>query len=93
MDRIKNSIESLEKDLVEIDNLLKIATRNNIKRQLEQYKFSISDQLQSELRLLEQEKKQMLEKSETPTEDSSLSFSTITKYAFDNTNDLFKFSK
>jgi hypothetical protein len=93
MDRIKNSIESLEKDLAEIDNLLKIATRNNIKRQLEQYKFSISDQLQSELRLLEQEKKQMLEKSEKTNEDSSLSFSTITKYAFDNTNDLFKFPK
>ena len=92
MDKVQKSIENLEQDIIEIDKLQKLALRPNIKRQLEEYKNTLNDQIQEERKRLQIEKKRAEEKSENSNkqESSSIVYQTINKYAIDNTTDLFK---
>ena len=92
MDKVQKSIENLEQDIIEIDKLQKLALRPNIKRQLEEYKNTLHDQIQEERKRLQIEKKRAEEKSENSNkqESSSIVYQTINKYAIDNTTDLFK---
>ena len=92
MDRVQKSIENLEHDITEIEKLHKLAVRPNIKRQLEEYKNTLSDQLQEERKRLQNEKKKAEENSESNVkqENTNVTYQTITKYAIDNTTELFK---
>lgn len=100
MDKHQTSIQSLEQDLAEIDKLMGIATRQNIKRQLETLKATLNDQLRNEKRAAEEEKKKaelqaQQKKSgeaipQAQPKETGTPYNLITKYAIDNTNEYFK---
>ena len=100
------AIEMYQKDIEELEKLINIAVRPNIKRQLIEYKNNLSNLLKEENKKLEAEKKKKEEsKSEksdstndkdksSPTSEvdpatlsTSLLFTTISKYAFDTSNE------
>ena len=83
------AIEMYQKDIEELEKLIGIATRPNIKRQLIEYKNNLSN-------LMNEEKKS--EKTESTTENKATeidasklnaSFTTVSKYAFDTSNNKF----
>ena len=94
-------IEMYEKDIEELNKLIDVALRPNIKRQLTEYKNNLSNLMNEEKKKNEAEKKkkeeeskkEKTEKSEQKTEiDPSkinATFTTISKYAFDTSNDKF----
>ena len=103
------AIEMYQKDIEELEKLINIAVRPNIKRQLIEYKNNLSNLLKEENKKLEAEKKKKEEsKSEksdstndkdksSPTSEvdpatlsTSLLFTTISKYAFDTSNEKYK---
>ena len=51
------AIEMYQKDIEELEKLINIATRPNIKRQLEEYKNNLSNLMKEEKKKLEAEKK------------------------------------
>ena len=97
------AIDMYQKDIEELEKLIKIAERPNIKRQLEEYKNNLSHLMSEEKKKLEVEKKKKEDeskKSDSTSEtakstseidpsklSSSLSFTTISKYAFDTSNE------
>ncbi len=100
------AIEMYQKDIEELEKLINIAVRPNIKRQLIEYKNNLSNLMKEENKKLEAEKKKKEEsKSEksdstndkdksSPTSEvdpatlsTSLLFTTISKYAFDTSNE------
>ena len=95
MDKIQNTINFLELDIAEIEKLIKLTTRSNIKRQFEEYKNTLTNQLEAERKFLQIETKRVEENKSEPTkpETTSINYQTINKYSIDNTKDLFKFIK
>jgi len=93
-------IEMYQKDIEELEKLINISVRPNIKRQLEEYKNNLSNLLKEEKKKIELEKKkaedsQKEKKEENKDNKSSseidptklyASFTTISKYAFDTSN-------
>ena len=56
------AIEMYQKDIEELEKLINIATRPNIKRQLEEYKNNLSNLMKEEKKKLEAEKKKKQKK-------------------------------
>ena len=96
------AIEMYQKDIEELEKLINIATRPNIKRQLEEYKNNLSNLMKEEKKKLEAEKKkaeenksdkkeEIQDKKNTDIDQEKLnaSFTTISKYAFDTSNNKF----
>ncbi len=97
------AIDMYQKDIEELEKLIKLSERPNIKRQLEEYKNNLSHLMLEEKKKLEVEKNKKENEtkksdSSTGTEkttseidpsklSSSLSFTTISKYAFDTSNE------
>ena len=95
------SIEMYQKDIEELEKFIGIAVRPNVKRQLIEYKNNLSYLLTEDKKKIEAEKKKKeedskKEKKEETTEKKSsdidasklnASFTTISKYAFDTSND------
>ena len=95
-------IEMYQKDIEELEKLINIALRPNIKRQLEEYKNNLSNLLKEEKKKIELEKKkeeeskkekkeEKKEKASSDIDETKLnaSFTTISKYAFDTSNNKF----
>lgn len=86
-------IEMYSKDIEELTKLIGIATRPNIKRQLEDYKANLSTLLKEEEKKIEETKKKESEKSSsteakaTEQEKINIKFTSVTKYSFDTSND------
>lgn len=84
-------IEMYTKDIEELSKLISLATRPNIKRQLEDYKSNLTTLLKEEEKKLEEAKKKESEKPSTnPTPENqkiNIQFTSVTKYAFDTSND------
>ena len=84
----------LEKDIAELDKLLGIAVRPNILRNLENHKKTITTLIESEKRLIEEKSKVEVKTENTNTVKTNVEdkyqYTTITKYAFENTD---KFAK
>jgi len=98
------AIEMYQKDIEELEKLINISIRPNIKRQLVEYKNNLSNLMNEEKKKLDAEQKKKEEdkstKSDSTTDkekessdidpsklSSSLSFTTISKYAFDTSNE------
>ena len=98
-------IDMYQKDIEELEKLINVALRPNIKRQLEGYKNNLSNLLKEEKKKIDLEKKKeedsKKEKKEENKEKSSseidqaklnelnAQFTTISKYAFDTSNNKF----
>ena len=93
-------IEMYEKDIEELNKLIEVALRPNIKRQLTEYKNNLTNLMNEEKKKNEAEKKKKeeeskKEKTETNSEKKTeidpsklnATFTTISKYAFDTSND------
>ena len=93
-------IEMYEKDIEELNKLIEVALRPNIKRQLTEYKNNLTNLMHEEKKKNEAEKKKKeeeskKEKTETNSEKKTeidpsklnATFTTISKYAFDTSND------
>ena len=99
------AIEMYQKDIEDLEKLINIAVRPNVKRQLIEYKNNLSNLMKEENKKIEAEKKKKEEDSKTQKSDStnekdkppasevdlstSLLFTTISKYAFDTSNEKF----
>ena len=97
------AIEMYQKDIEELEKLIEVALRPNIKRQLTEYKNNLSNLMNEEKKKIEADKKKKeeeskKEKKETTTDkkeseiDASklnATFTTISKYAFDTSNNKF----
>ena len=99
------AIEMYQKDIEELEKLIGIAIRPNIKRQLIEYKNNLSNLMKEENKKLEEEKKKNKEEEKKENTDStkdktsseidpakiatSLLFTSISKYAFDTSNEKF----
>ena len=101
------AIEMYQKDIEELEKLINISLRPNIKRQLEEYKNNLSNLMKEENKKIEEEKKKKesekaeekdssnKEKENSSSEinpaklSSSLLFTSISKYAFDTSNEKF----
>jgi len=96
------AIEMYEKDIEELEKLINIALRPNIKRQLSEYKNNLSNLLKEEQKKIESDKKKAEQtQKEKPEENKDKSpseidqaklnaqFTTISKYAFDTSNNKF----
>ena len=98
-------IDMYQKDIEELEKLINVALRPNIKRQLEEYKNNLSNLLKEEKKKIDLEKKKeedsKKEKKEENKEKASseidqaklnelnAQFTTISKYAFDTSNNKF----
>ncbi len=95
-------IEMYQKDIEELEKLINIALRPNIKRQLEEYKNNLSNLLKEEKKKIEADKKKAEESQKDKKEENkektnsdidqeklNASFTTISKYAFDTSNNKF----
>ena len=92
-------LEMYKSDIEELDKLIGISQRPNIKRQLEEYKNNLSRLMEEEKKKLEstKEKDSKTEKTEEKKENSednkidinkfNMSFNSISKYAFDTSSD------
>ena len=91
-----------EKDIEELEKLINIALRPNIKRQLSEYKNNLSNLLKEEQKKIESDKKKAEQtqkdkpeenKDKSPSEIDqaklNAQFTTISKYAFDTSNNKF----
>ena len=92
-----------QKDIEELEKLIGIATRPNIKRQLIEYKNNLSNLMNEEKKKIDAEHKKKeeekkSEKTESTTENKATeiyasklnaSFTTVSKYAFDTSNNKF----
>ena len=87
-----STIIELEKDLVELEKLLQISTRQNIKRNLENHKKTITSLLDNEKKLQDSKKEVSSDNSKTvkTTEDDKYKYTTITKYAFESSEKFVK---
>ena len=101
------AIEMYQKDIEELEKLIEIAIRPNIKRQLIEYKNNLSNLMKEEKKKIEAEQKKKEEESKSKKTDStsekektsgdidpaklstSLLFTSISKYAFDASNEKF----
>ena len=97
------AIEMYQKDIEELEKLIGIATRPNIKRQLIEYKNNLSNLMNEEKKKIDAEHKKKeeekkSEKIESTTENKATeidasklnaSFTTVSKYAFDTSNNKF----
>ena len=97
------AIEMYQKDIEELEKLIGIATRPNIKRQLIEYKNNLSNLMNEEKKKIDAEHKKKeeekkSEKTESTTENKATeidasklnaSFTTVSKYAFDTSNNKF----
>ena len=96
------AIEMYEKDIEELEKLINIALRPNIKRQLSEYKNNLSNLLKEEQKKIESDKKKAEQtqkdkpeenKDKSPSEIDqaklNAQFTTISKYAFDTSNNKF----
>jgi len=97
------AIEMYQKDIEELEKLIEVALRPNIKRQLTEYKNNLSNLMNEEKKKIEADKKkkeeeEKKEKKETTTDkkeseiDASklnATFTTVSKYAFDTSNNKF----
>ena len=97
------AIEMYQKDIEELEKLIGIATRPNIKRQLIEYKNNLSNLMNEEKKKIDSENKKKeeekkSEKTESTTENKATeidasklnaSFTTVSKYAFDTSNNKF----
>ena len=97
------AIEMYQKDIEELEKLIGIATRPNIKRQLIEYKNNLSNLMNEEKKKIDAEHKKKEEekksdKTESTTENKATeidasklnaSFTTVGKYAFDTSNNKF----
>ena len=97
---VSPAIEMYQKDIEELDKLIGIANRPNIKRQLTEYKNNLSHLLSEEKRKIEAEKKKKEEESKNEKKEENTekkgsdidpsklnaTFTTISKYAFDTSN-------
>ena len=98
------AIEMYQKDIEELEKLIEVALRPNIKRQLTEYKNNLSNLMNEEKKKIEADKKKKeeeskKEKKESTTTDKNESqidasklnatFTTISKYAFDTSNNKF----
>ena len=94
------AIEMYEKDIEELNKLIDVALRPNIKRQLSEYKNNLTNLMNEEKKKIEKEKKKKeeeskKEKTEANTEQKTeidpsklnATFTTISKYAFDTSNE------
>jgi len=96
-------IDMYQKDIEELEKLIEVALRPNIKRQLTEYKNNLSNLMNEEKKKIEADKKKKeeeskKEKKETTTDkkeseiDASklnATFTTVSKYAFDTSNNKF----
>ena len=97
------AIEMYQKDIEELEKLIGISTRPNIKRQLIEYKNNLSNLMNEEKKKIDSEnKKKEEEKKSEKTESTkenkateidasklNASFTTVSKYAFDTSNNKF----
>ena len=97
------AIEMYQKDIEELEKLIGISTRPNIKRQLIEYKNNLSNLMNEEKKKIDAEHKKKeeekkSEKIESTTENKATeidasklnaSFTTVSKYAFDTSNNKF----
>ena len=101
------AIEMYQKDIEELEKLINISIRPNIKRQLIEYKNNLSNLMNEEKKKVEAEQKKKeveskSQKSESTTDkdkstteidpaklSTSLLFTSISKYAFDTSNEKF----
>jgi hypothetical protein len=90
------NIIELEKDLHELDKLIEISTRQNIKRNLENHKKTIASLIESEKKLHETKKVVSTEDIDknhhqlTAKVEDKYKYITIDKYAFESSE---KFAK
>ena len=94
------AIEMYQKDIEELEKLIEVALRPNIKRQLTEYKNNLSNLMNEEKKKIETEKKKKEEESKKEKKESTTdkkeseidasklnaTFTTISKYAFDTSN-------
>ncbi len=96
------AVEMYKKDIEELEKLINIAIRPNIKRQLIEYKNNLNNLMNEEKKKFESEKKKKEEESknqkpedkkEEKTNNSqidesklNMQFTSISKYAFDTSN-------
>ena len=94
------AVEMYQKDIEELEKLIDVALRPNVKRQLTEYKNNLSNLMNEEKKKIEADKKKKEEESkkekkesttdkkESEIDESKLNatFSTISKYAFDTSN-------
>ena len=100
------AIEMYQKDIEELEKLINIAIRPNVKRQLIEYKNNLSNLMNEEKKKVEAEQKKKEEESKSQKTESteekgksseidpaklstSLVFTSISKYAFDTSNEKF----
>ncbi len=94
MEKTNNSIEMYELDLQELNKFILHSTRPNLKRQLEEYKKTLTTLYEEEkkkINIQNASEKQKEVSATTSTENQpsknvigDLAFTTITKYAFEN---------
>jgi Zn-dependent peptidase ImmA (M78 family) len=98
------AIAMYEKDIEELEKLIGISIRPNIKRQLTEYKNNLTNLMKEEKKKIEAEIKKKEEESKKEKTDTTkenkvsseidqsklnASFTTISKYAFDTSNNKF----
>ena len=97
------AIEMYQKDIEELEKLIEAALRPNIKRQLTEYKNNLSNLMNEEKKKIETDKKKKEEDSKKEKKESTTdkkeseidasklnsTFTTISKYAFDTSNNKF----
>jgi hypothetical protein len=87
------NIIELEKDLQELDKLIGLSTRQNIKRNLENHKKTISGLLDSERKLSETKKSDTKENTMVEKTDDKYKYTSVTKYAFESSEKFAKYIK
>jgi calcyclin binding protein len=85
-----STLQTIERDLEELNTFLSQSKRANIIRILQDQKTLLESSLKSEKNKLQQElEKKSEEGSSTTNKNESINYITVTKYAFDNNNDKF----
>lgn len=91
MEKTNNTLEMYELDLQELNKFILNSTRPNLKRQLEEYKKTLTNLYEEEKKKINiqlQAEKQKETSATTSTENQRVvvdqQFTSITKYAFEN---------
>ena len=83
-------LETVQKDLEEVENLIQQAKRTNVLRVLKEQKVLLESTLKAEKIKVEELEKSKSKESDSKPVDNQLVFTTITKYSFENAD---KFAK
>jgi hypothetical protein len=90
---METNIVELEKDLQELNKLIGLSTRQNIKRNLENHMRTITGLLDSERKLSETKKSETNVNTMVEKVDDKYKYTSVTKYAFESSEKFAKYLK